>query len=95
MNKYAFEGETIKLIPAHLEKLRVLYPNLNIIAELEQLDFQLMGKKDWWHAMNGMLKYRNDKAPPKYYKNGNVSHMPRQTRQIPLQQELEDDSWAR
>lgn len=95
MSKYAFEGETIKLIPAHLEKMRVLYPNLNIISELEQLDFELTGTKNWWPVMNAKLNYRNNCAPPKVHKNGNVSHMPRQTRQIPLQQELEDDSWAR
>ena len=61
MSKYAFEGEKIKINDKDYNKMRFLYPNLNLVIELSQLDMELRQKKDWWMAMHAKLRYRNSK----------------------------------
>jgi hypothetical protein len=96
MSKYAFEGETVKIIHAHFEKMQKLYQNINLMAELEQLDLELHGVKKYWMPLNAKLNYRNKNAPPRQvaHHSGNVAHLNRSTRETTLEQELGDRSWA-
>ena len=93
---YEYEGDTIKLNKKDYDKICQLYQNLNIRAELEQLDMEIRGEKKWFMTMNAKLNYRNKKAPQKQiaHTQGNVAHINRSTREIPLQDELSDGSWA-
>lgn len=97
---YIFEGDTIKLNEKDFNKAQRLYQNLNLMAELEQLDVEFTDPdkplKKWWPVMHAKLNYRNKFAPRKQfaYHQGNVAHINRSTRDIGLPEELSDRSWA-
>ena len=59
MSKYIFEGETIKINERDYGRMMQLYPNLDLGAELEQLDFELRDTKKWWGQVQAKLNYRN------------------------------------
>lgn len=58
-NAYAFQGETVKINQQDYEKLAKQYPNLDLQYQLNQLDLELKGKKNWFVEMNSKLNYRN------------------------------------
>lgn len=94
---YLFEGDTIKLNEKDFNKAQRLYQNLNLAAELEQLDVELYGTKKWWPVMHAKLNYRNNVAKnrPASVNQNNVAYLNnRSTRDIPLTEELSDRSWA-
>lgn len=107
MSDYAFEGDTIKINKKDYDKMQRLYSNLHLMAELEQLDFELTGTKKWWPVMNAKLNYRNKVAAQRNtYGERNIrdiamaekltdrSWAKRSTRDITLEEELSDKSWA-
>lgn len=57
--QYAMEGDIIKLNESDYNKMLLLYPKLDLPMELMQLDMELLGMKNWWHAMHAKLNYRN------------------------------------
>ena len=59
MSKYVFEGEVIKINERDYSRMMQLYPNLDLGAELEQLDFELRDTKKWWGQVQAKLNYRN------------------------------------
>lgn len=95
---YTFEGDTIKLKQKDFDKAQRLYPNLNLMAELEQLDVELYDTKKWWPVMHAKLNYRNKVAPKRApaITQGGVAYMnaTRSTRDIHLSEEMDDRSWA-
>jgi hypothetical protein len=64
---YAFQGGTIRITDDDFEKLKTTYPNLDIPAQLAQLDLELSGKKGWFVEMHSKLNYRN--KTPAHHKN--------------------------
>lgn len=96
MTEYAYEGDKIKLTQKDFSKLENLFQNLNLRNELDILDMELSEEKKWWMPMMAKLRYRNNNSPKKqlYKKDGNVSHINRSTRDLSLDEELSDDSWA-
>jgi DNA-binding transcriptional MocR family regulator len=56
---YAFSGETIRLSQTDFSKMVDQYPNLNLPTEIQQLDMELRGKRDWFQVMHAKLNYRN------------------------------------
>jgi hypothetical protein len=66
---YAFEGKTIKLNPGDYQEITNRYPNLDIDYQLQQLDLELRGKKNWFVEMNSKLNYRN-KTPAHHARQG-------------------------
>lgn len=98
MSSYVFEGELIKLNERDFNKMQTMYQNINLRAELDQLDFELRGTKKWWPVMNAKLNYRNKVSPQrqKYVTQGNVAAINnRSTREMTLDEELSDRSWAK
>ena len=93
---YAYEGEKIKLNQKDYDKICQLYQNLNVRAELDQLDMEIREEKNWFMTLNAKLNYRNRNAPKRQiaHTNGNVSHLNRTTREIPLEEELNDRTWG-
>lgn len=61
-DKYAFLGETIRLNHSDFSKWQKLYPNLNLMNELQQLDMECKGDKKWFMSVSSKLNYRNNKA---------------------------------
>lgn len=78
---YAFAGETIRINQKDFDKFCQTYSNLDLRAELKQLDLELAGEKKWWPALNAKLNYRNKNAKSK----------PAQ-RAIPFQQQITDSN---
>lgn len=70
MAEYVFEGETVRINARDYARMRDLYPNLNLIHELDQLDFELRGKKKWWPELQAKLNYRNKVADDAKGKSG-------------------------
>ena len=62
--KYAFLGETIRLNHSDFQKWEKLYPNLNLMNELQQLDMECRGDKKWFMSVSSKLNYRNKNAQP-------------------------------
>jgi hypothetical protein len=62
---YAFEGEKIKLNQKDFDRAKELFPNLDLVSELNQLDFELREEKSWFSVMNAKLNYRNSQAKAK------------------------------
>lgn len=62
MGDYVYEGERIKLNARDFDKMRKLYPRLDLVDELNQLDFELRDKRSWWVELNAKLRYRNSVA---------------------------------
>ena len=56
---YAFTGETVRITTDDFQRLAAQYPNLDLAAELAQLDLELRGKRSWWNPLNSKLNYRN------------------------------------
>ena len=100
MSNYIFEGDKIKINAKDFEKLQRMYQNLNLTAELEQLDMELRDEgKKWWMVMNAKLNYRNKRAPAaqQSFNQGGIAYINnenRSTRDIPQEQLLSDRSWA-
>lgn len=59
---YAFAGHKIKLNKKDFDDTVKNYPNLDIIAELQQLDLELAESRSWWAPMHAKLNYRNRDA---------------------------------
>ena len=94
---YVYEGDKIKLNEKDFNKLLNMFQNINLRAELDILDMELMEEKKYWMPMMAKLRYRNNNAPaPRPFRQvGNVAHIGgRQTRDISMQEQLSDDSWA-
>jgi len=85
---YVFCGGTIKLNQDDYSKLLERYQNLDVPDQLQQLDLELRGKKNWFVEMNSKLNYRN--KTPTYQKSSKGS-----TRAATLHDDLTDTSWAR
>ena len=93
---YVFEGEKIKINEKDFNRMQQMYQNINLMAELDQLDLELRDEKKWWLPLQAKLNYRNKNAPKKqvaYYQD-NVAHLNRSTRDITLEEELSDTSWS-
>ena len=94
---YLFEGDTIKLNEKDFNKALRLYQNINLTAELEQLDVELNGTKKWWPVMHAKLNYRNKVSKPKSpaVHSGNVAYLNngRSTRDMTIEDEFNRD-WA-
>lgn len=93
---YIFEGEVIKLNAKDWAKWSSLYPSLNLAEELVQLDAELEAKRDagesvkkWFVECLKRLNGRNKRA--QRYAPKNVG---RSTRDIPLEEEINNRSWA-
>jgi hypothetical protein len=88
---YIFEGERIKINQRDYDRMLKLYPNINLMEELEQLDFELREatNKTWFMTLNAKLNYRNKIAKPKR------TNTPHSTRDRTLEQDLNDRDWAR
>jgi hypothetical protein len=80
MSNYFFDGDKIKITAKDFALLQKRYPNLDLVAELEQLDLELREDKKWWGVMNAKLNYRNKNAQ-------------KRTRTT-LAHDLTDKSWA-
>lgn len=59
---YAYSGERIKVTYKHYDEMEKNYPNLDLIAELNQLDLELRDKKSYWLPLQAKLNYRNKQA---------------------------------
>ena len=66
---YKYENRTIKLSESDYDRIVQTYPLLTFPLELDQLDLELTGKKDWFMTMNAKLNYRN-----KQERAGNAKH---------------------
>lgn len=72
---YVFEGQKIKLNKKDFDAMVKQYSNLDLVAELQQLDLELKNQKsNWFMTMNAKLNYRNKKAS-----NGNQNNQKRET----------------
>ncbi len=73
MTDYVFEGERIKINAKDYNRMLILYPKIDLVAELQQLDFELREatNKSWFCTMNAKLNYRNKLA-----KNGKQHQRP-------------------
>ena len=57
--EYAFEGNTFRITSADFQQMTQNYKNLDLLAELNQLDMELRGEKKWFMTMHSKLNYRN------------------------------------
>lgn len=67
--KYCFNGRVIKLIETDFNKLKSLFPMIDLNSELNRFDlaFEIEEreggkKKNWYMELQAKLKYQNDKA---------------------------------
>ena len=94
---YVYEGDKIKLNEKDFNKLLNMFQNINLRAELDILDMELMEEKKYWMPMMAKLRYRNNNAPAQkqYRQMGSVAYIgDRSTRDIGIHEELIDRSWA-
>jgi hypothetical protein len=68
---YAFSGERIRITDADFETMAAQYPNLDLMAQLSQLDLELREEKKWWPVLQAKLNYRN-----RNHENTQRSHGP-------------------
>lgn len=80
LKKYSFSGETIKLTHEDFEKCISTYRNLDVYAELLQLDLELGGEKGWFMTMHAKLNYRNKNNGKHQTVNEKAAQRRRQTR---------------
>lgn len=73
---YAFCGETINVTDKDFDQMKTSYPNLDLIAELKQLDLELKGEKKYWMPLNAKLNYRNRKSGETNGNNRNKKETP-------------------
>jgi hypothetical protein len=94
---YVYEGDKIKLTEKDFNKLLNMFQNINLRAELDILDMELTEEKKYWMPMMAKLRYRNNNAPKvnQFQGRGQVAHLNQSTRDMSIDQMLNDDSWAK
>lgn len=80
---YAYCGSRIKLNQRDYDKFLKIYPNLDLVTELNQLDLELRDatNKSWYGTLNAKLNYRNKKSGEQNAarNSGYQSNQPRQS----------------
>lgn len=57
--QYVFEGDRVRINQKDFDLMQSQYSNLDLMAQLPQLDLELRGEKKWWPALQAKLNYRN------------------------------------
>ena len=96
---YVFEGDRVKINQSDYQRFLKLYPKLDLLTELEQLDVELREatNKSWFMTLNAKLNYRNKVAktkPGQVAITSNNYHGSDRTRDRTIKQQLDDTSWA-
>lgn len=54
-----FDGERVRINRKDFDAMQAQYTNLDLMAQLPQLDLELRDEKKWWPALQAKLNYRN------------------------------------